>query len=249
MEFYINTSNTPSASYNKKTLFCIGFPYEEEIIPLMEEHDLKYLVLGADHSFTPTNVPVWSKKIKSLLDKGYIVSFEYESNYHNRLENEFPPEIWSSHNFIPVIVIRVKNIESLNGNLTVQIEDTDYGQWGFNYKEITDSNRFISTQEMSINKEVVTVSEKLVAPSPATITTTGYITQVTPPLRLSPKTNAQTLEAYVAVTHVDPNNILSNHPEDFKKPVTIETPPDVKPTPKAKPIVAAKAPKVKKDKE
>lgn len=154
-------SNTPANS--KKTLFVIGQQSSVSIEETARKNLTPHIYLGADHSFKLDNASSWDNTITALLDKGFMVTLEYEAHMHEHLLNILNPGVWQSRLFIPLLSVRVPKIQSSNPNLTIKIDDSGFsetndGIWCLHYKEVSDSNRFTAWNEFEF-EEAITSKE------------------------------------------------------------------------------------------
>jgi len=146
--FFIGPEVEHTPAYSKKTLFVIGQQPIDEIVDLARQHKAPHIFMGADHSFE-TNVAgdYWNKTITALLDRGFWVTLDYQAHEHFRVLKMLNPGIWQSRMFVPLLSVRIPNIQTSSPNLTVKIDDIDFkatnpGVWCMHFHEVTDSNRF-----------------------------------------------------------------------------------------------------------
>ena len=154
VKFFIGpeVETTPAAS--KKTLFVVGFQDIPTIEKYAREHKVKHIFFGANHSFDMSFdgdkeyfSKTWNDAVTYFLDRGYMVTLDYPAHQHKDVLNVFTPGVWQSRNFVPLLSVRIPNIETSSPNLTIKIDDIDFaatnaGVWCLHYRELTDSNRF-----------------------------------------------------------------------------------------------------------
>ncbi len=162
--FFVGNEIEQTPAFNKKTLFVVGLQNTETIEKLAKEHNVKHVFLSANRSFDSidkvngeykvgyTNVVDWETQIQHLLDSGYMVSLDYPAHKHAMVLDALNKNIWQSRNFVPVLSVAVPNVNTSNPNLTIKIDDINFGAtnpgvWCLNHNEVTDSNRFTSWSE------------------------------------------------------------------------------------------------------
>lgn len=160
--FFVGGEVEYTPAYSKRTLFVVGHQPASEIITNAREASVSHIFMGANHSFkTHEDLSLvntyWNDTILKLLVAGYLVTLEYEAHTHKDLLLILCQDIWASHNFIPLLSVRIPNIETSNENLTIKLDDvgfdaTNRGVWCMNYREITDSNRFTGWGEYKGDK-------------------------------------------------------------------------------------------------
>jgi hypothetical protein len=140
-------------------LFVVGRQDVAAIERLARENRTPHIFMGANHSFDidpahPDNTLTvyWDKTITALLDRGFMVTLDYQAHLHSTVLKMLNPGIWQSRLFVPLLGVRIPNIETSSPNLTVKIDDVDFkasnrGVWCLHYHEVTDSNRFTDWQD------------------------------------------------------------------------------------------------------
>lgn len=148
VKFFIGPEVEMTPAHGKKTLFVVGEQSVEEIIQHAKNDGAMHVFLGANHSFDSSVViESWVSMIEGLLNAGYMVTLDYSVEFHKYLLDNLPESVWKSRNFIPLVSVRIPNIENSGPNLTVKIDDIDFaatnpGVWCMHYSELIDSNRF-----------------------------------------------------------------------------------------------------------
>lgn len=167
--FFIGPEVEHTPAYSKKTLFVVGKQDTEAILKHAREHKVAHIFMGANHSFdasTPV-APYWEDTIATLLDKGYWVSLDYPAHQHDIVLKSLSAGIWQSRIFVPLLSVRIPNIQMSSPNLTVKIDDNEFngsnpGVWCMHFREVTDSNRFTDWTEYGT--DVVIKEERAAAP-------------------------------------------------------------------------------------
>lgn len=164
VKFFIGGEVEQTAAFNKKTLFVVGYQNTSTIKQLANEHNIKHIFLSANRSFDSvekrdghymvgnTFAADWDTQITELLDTGFMVSLDYPAHKHVMVLEILNDSVWQSRNFVPILSVAVPHINDSNVNLTIKIDDTNFGAtnpgvWCINHHEITDSNRFTSWDE------------------------------------------------------------------------------------------------------
>lgn len=152
--FFVGSEVEHSVAFSKKTLFVVGRQDVATIEKHAREHRTPHIYMGANHSFDvdfnhPDNTQhtYWDKTLTALLDKGFMVSLDYQAHLHKHVLKLLNKGVWQCRNFVPMLSVRVPHIETSNPNLTVKFDDVDFnatnpGVWCMHFHEVTDSNRF-----------------------------------------------------------------------------------------------------------
>lgn len=154
--------HTPA--FSKRTLFVIGTQDVAQIERMAKEHRVTHIFMGANHSFTCGNLnPYWDKTITALLDKGFWVTLDYQAHEHAEVLKMLNPGIWQSRLFVPLLSVRIPNVQTSSVNLTIKIDDIDFnatneGVWCLHHHEVTDSNRFTPWQDYTTDQIVSPLS-------------------------------------------------------------------------------------------
>ena len=227
--FFVGGEAEHTPAFSRKTLFVVGKQQIEQILLLARENKVTHISLGINNSVTEGDlyhqVAYWNKTITSLLSSGFMVTLNYKSQYHKDMLLLLENEVWQSRSFIPLLAIQIPSIEDSSVNLTIKIDDsgvnaTNPGVWCMHFKEVTDSNRFTSWDELAVDKYIDSVGDVIVeAPTALNnaeagldrITTTALNPEITVPETLpapkpvkSIKTVAAAADAYTEGTIKDP---------------------------------------------
>jgi hypothetical protein len=166
-KFLVGACADHTPAFSKKTLFVNGKQDMEKILKLAKEHTVSHIYLGAHTSFSTMpgwddikSFSYWNTTMLELLEKGYWVTLEYSSHAHCRLIKVLDKRIIHSKQYVPVIYIKVPDIETYHPNLTIKIDDghfmkSNQGVWCYNYHEIMDSNKFTAWNEYNFEKVTV----------------------------------------------------------------------------------------------
>jgi len=152
--FFVGAEVEHTPAFSKKTLFVVGIQPVEKIEEYAREHKTPHIFMGANQSFELSNPGYWDNVISVLLGKGFTVTLDYAVDLHKTVLNVLSPIVWQNRNFIPLLSVRIPKVETSSPNLTVKIDDIDFGAtnpgvWCYHFHEITDSNRFTAWGEYS----------------------------------------------------------------------------------------------------
>jgi len=152
---------TPAA--DKRTLFVVGKQDVVQIERMAREYKTPHIFLGANHSFNGISDAYWDMTITALLDKGFWVTLDYQAHLHDAVLKMLNPGIWQSRLFIPMLSVRIPNLQTSSPNLTIKFDDIDFkatneGVWCLNHHEVTDSNRFTPWQDYTTDEVVAPLS-------------------------------------------------------------------------------------------
>ena len=155
--FFVGGEVEKSPAFSKKTLFVVGKQDTLEIEKHAKEHKVQHIFLGANHSFDASHYTdyfgkTWDDQITYLLDRGYWVTLDYQAHEHVKVLKMLNAGVWQSRLFVPLLSVRVPNVETSSPNLTIKIDDIDFkatnpGVWCLNFHQVTDSNRFTDWTE------------------------------------------------------------------------------------------------------
>lgn len=144
---------TPAA--DKRTLFVVGKQDVAQIERMAREYRTPHIFMGANHSFgyeNPGDNTYWDNTITALLDKGFWVTLDYQAHLHDAVLKMLNPGIWQSRLFVPMLSVRIPNLQTSSNNLTIKFDDVDFeatneGVWCLHHHQVTDSNRFTPWQD------------------------------------------------------------------------------------------------------
>jgi len=168
--YFIGPEVEHTPAYSKKTLFVVGIQPVEEIVNLAREHKATHIFMGANHSFDSAVDAYWDMTITSLLDRGFWVTLDYQAHEHEKVLKSLNKGIWQSRLFVPLLGVRIPNVQMSSPNLTVKIDDVDFkatnpGVWCIHHHELTDSNRFTDWVEYGTDV-VIELPEQKATPMP-----------------------------------------------------------------------------------
>lgn len=114
-------------AHGKFTLFVVGTPKLKEILDLAYNNKVAHIYFGTSQSFTPKNNQDWKRwdaVISGCLEKGYWVTLDFDVKHADIIHEQ----AWSENNkFIPMISVKLPNVNLYNYNATLKIDDTTWG--------------------------------------------------------------------------------------------------------------------------
>lgn len=155
--FYCGPGVLNTAANGLKTLYVIGWRSVQQMVEVAKFNECKAIHLGAENSFQ--NNKLWAKVLPELLETGLKITLEYPASSHDFLLEVLNSSIWNNNNFVPLMVCKVKHIETISKNFTVKLDDdtfneTNRGVWTLPVDQLVDSNRFTGWGEYE-NEEVL----------------------------------------------------------------------------------------------
>ena len=125
--YFIGTEVENTIMKGEQTLFVVGIQPVDKIIELAEKHKIKHLYFGTSQSFHPANPfewAQWNDMITPLLSKDYWVTLDFGVEYARDLHEECWCEFKT---FIPMISVKIPNIQLYNYHTTLKIDDNTWG--------------------------------------------------------------------------------------------------------------------------
>lgn len=155
-KFFVGPEVEYTAANGKKTLFVVGMQKIKTIEELAVKHKTPHIFFGTANSFLFDGND-WDRVISHFLERGYMISVEYSAHQHEKMLSKLSPWIWQSKHFIPVLSVKIPNIEFSNPNLILKIDDSEFqhsnpGVWCYNHQELMDSNRMTGWQEYDLEE-------------------------------------------------------------------------------------------------
>lgn len=155
-KFFVGPEVEYTAANGKKTLFVVGMQKIKTIEELAIKHKTPHIFFGTANSFLFDGND-WDRVISHFLERGYMVSVEYSAHQHEKMLSKLSSWIWQSKHFIPVLSVKIPNIEFSNPNLILKIDDSEFqhsnaGVWCYNHQELMDSNRMTGWQEYDLEE-------------------------------------------------------------------------------------------------
>jgi hypothetical protein len=143
IELFTGKEVEHTPAYGMQTLFVNGKTDVNQIL----EHATEHVYLGANHCKIDVDnwdeLQYYNNTIKTLLKKGYWVTFDYEAHNHDVMLSALDVSIWKHKKFIPMLSVHVPDIKTSNPNLTVKIADDVFngnngGVWCMDVNDMTE---------------------------------------------------------------------------------------------------------------
>lgn len=146
--YFIGTEVEHTCMYGEKTLFVVGIHELYEIIKHAEDNDITHIYLGTSQSFNPSNTVewiMWSDIIEDLLHQSFTVTLDFDVSYAAQVSKQTS---WLNNTrFIPMISVKIPNIENFNLNTTLKVDDITWGHsnsgvWTHKLKSLLSAKKF-----------------------------------------------------------------------------------------------------------
>ncbi len=127
VDYFVGTEVENTIMKGEQTLFVVGIKPVEDIIKLCEQENVRHIYLGTSQTFHPVSPyewAAWDDMIKPLLIKDYWVTLDFGVEYAKELHEQS----WNEYKtFIPMISVKIPNIQLYNYHATVKIDDNTWG--------------------------------------------------------------------------------------------------------------------------
>lgn len=127
VDYFVGTEVENTAMKGERTLFVVGIKPVDEIVQLCEQENIRHIYFGTSQSFhphSPYDWAAWDDMIKPLLIKDYWVTLDFGVEYAKELHEES----WCEYKtFIPMISVKLPNINLYNYHATLKIDDNTWG--------------------------------------------------------------------------------------------------------------------------
>lgn len=214
--FFVGSEICQTPAFGKKTLFVVGFQDTSVIEKYATEHKVQHIFLGANHSFDASHHTAhfgktWDDQITKLLGSGLTVTLDYAAHQHDVVLESLNPNVWTSRNFIPLLSVRIPHVETSSMNLTIKIDDTEFGGtnpgvWCMNVAHVTDSNKFTGWVDHDSDTVIglpEPVVEQVLVPTMLAKTAEVDIVEITP-VALNEVDTGLVLEPAPSILKADP---------------------------------------------
>lgn len=114
--------------YGEKTLFVVGVQPVEEIMTRAARENCNHVYFGTSQSFNPDSDDQWKEwtsMIVECLEKGVWVSLDFDVCYAEQVACS---EFSKYSRFVPMISVKLPNIEKFNLNATIKLDDITWGK-------------------------------------------------------------------------------------------------------------------------
>ncbi len=157
--YFIGTEVEHTPAYGMKTLFVTGLQLIDEIERKLEEHDIRHIFFGANHSFNPSTAQEhsnWEDMIIYFLENNYLCSLDIPIN---QVEEFHESGYCEYDNFIPQIRVPIPYIRLWNYNTMLKIDDKDFkatnpGVWSHSLHTLMDRSKFTDWDKYN-NDEII----------------------------------------------------------------------------------------------
>ena len=127
-QVFVGTEIEHTPAYGKTTLFVVGLQNPDKIAKLAESVDADHIYLGANHSYTNTNLMYWESVILELLKRDFWVTLDLDiAEVEGLLESGLP----EYRRFIPMISAKLPYIDQLGYNAVLKLDDRDFDHSNF----------------------------------------------------------------------------------------------------------------------
>ncbi len=127
-KFFIGTEVEHTPAYGQKTLFVIGVQNPKEILSRALNNECPHIYLGANQSFNPETDQDWNDwnfVIMSLLKENIWVTLDYDVSKHEQI---LEGGLTYYNTFIPIISVKLPQIDQLNYNACIKLDDKGYNE-------------------------------------------------------------------------------------------------------------------------
>ncbi len=157
--YFIGTEVEHTPAYGMKTLFVTGLQLIDEIERKLEEHNIRHIFFGANHSFNPSTAQEhsnWEDMIIYFLENNYLCSLDIPIN---QVEEFHESGYCEYDNFIPQIRVPIPYIRLWNYNTMLKIDDKDFkatnpGVWSHSLHTLMDRSKFTDWDKYN-NDEII----------------------------------------------------------------------------------------------
>jgi len=159
--FFTGLEVEKTPAYGLHTLFVVGVQSIEDIEEKLQDHTIKHIFFGANHSFNPIlqnydSWREWEQMIQPFLKKGYMCSLDIPLSH----VDEFNDSDFNSYdNFIPQIRVPITYVRLWNYNTMIKIDDrgfnqTNPGVWCHSLHDLMDREKFTKWSDYGNDKIV-----------------------------------------------------------------------------------------------
>ena len=127
VDYFVGVEVEHTIMKGERTLFVVGIKPVDEIVKLAEANNVRHIYFGTSqsfHPFCPYDWAQWDDMIKPLLVKDFWVTLDFDVQYCKDLNDQ----AWNEYKtFIPMISVKIPNIQLYNYHATVKIDDNTWG--------------------------------------------------------------------------------------------------------------------------
>jgi hypothetical protein len=161
VRFFVGTEIEKTPAFGMRTLFVVGLQPVGEIMHHAQTHQCSHIYLGANQSFQPPQWAFgdglqWRNMVEQVVLQGRMCTLDLNCEHVEWLQkldvNQHP-------NFIPMISVKLPNINLLNPNTTLKLDDlgfdqTNPGVWCTSLGEIIKHSHLTSWHEYSKDQPI-----------------------------------------------------------------------------------------------
>ena len=129
VDFFVGTEVEHSPAYGKKTLFVVGIQDTDSIMDTALANDCTHIYFGANQSFPQLDTNDgdawlrWQHMIEACMHGGFLCTLDLDIA---QAEGLLESSLVESHNFIPMISVKLPYIKQFGYNATLKIDDKDF---------------------------------------------------------------------------------------------------------------------------
>lgn len=156
VDFFVGTEVEHTPAFGQLTLFVVGVQSANDINLAIDTHyklgghPITHIYFGANQSFPNPDIndgPTWREwegMILPFLQKGYLCTLDIDVK---SAEGLVEGSLVESHNFIPMISVKLPYLQLLGYNATIKLDDKDFaatnpGVWCHQLHDLKDRNKF-----------------------------------------------------------------------------------------------------------
>ena len=129
VDFFVGTEVEHSPAHGLKTLFVVGVQDPKTVLKKFLDNKCEHIYFGANQSFPRLETddgPGWSPwelMILTCLDAGVWCTLDLDVS---QVEGLLESRLLESHNFVPMISVKLPYIQQLGYNATIKLDDRDF---------------------------------------------------------------------------------------------------------------------------
>ena len=161
-DFFVGTEVEHSPAHGLKTLFVVGVQDTDTISKKCRANWCEHIYFGANQSFPRLETddgPGWSPwefKLMTCIDAVFWCTLDLDVS---QVEGLLESRLLESHNFIPMISVKLPYIQQLGYNATIKLDDRDFastnpGVWCHNLHALTKRKAFTDWSKYTKDKVI-----------------------------------------------------------------------------------------------
>jgi len=127
VKFFTGYEVEHTVCHGMKTLFVVGIQSTTHIVAQANTHQCNHIYFGTSQSFNLDRGiwEDWDTMISQCLELDYWVSLDFDVEYCDVIRNAS----WCQYRrFVPMISVKIPNINQFNYNTTLKIDDSTWGK-------------------------------------------------------------------------------------------------------------------------